>query len=268
MPSARAIVWMCFAAVVAACETLPAPDPLTRLMPREIRSGAADMALTSVEQDVPREEVAQAVGALVAQAPVCLAWPTLWLEGSDRRSVYLARFDLMARDWGAEVATESRSRMQDFVDMGFLTMRERSEIGPNVVEYSLTREGSQHLQGTPYGGSGRPSFCSPSQRRLVEITNLEWGQFTCGSLRVQFTHVADAWPDWARTERTRAYLAATWAPIGAVSEGSVSLARQWFRHDRLPRGARNGELRSVCYDAQRERVAGDDLQLQAVGSPP
>jgi hypothetical protein len=54
--------------------------------------------------------------------------------------------------------------------------------------------------------------------------------------------------------------------MGAVSEGTVSLSRQWFRHDRLPRGSRNGELRSICYDAQRQRVVGDDLNLQA-GAP-
>jgi hypothetical protein len=247
---------------VAACAgaVIPADPEFTR-MPREIRTGAADMVIERVDEGVSREEVTAAVQEMVARAPICFPWPGLWLDASDRRAYYFARYDLMARDWGADVAAASRQRMQEFVELGFLNARERPDIGAGVVEYSLTADGGGYLRGSPYGGE-RPSFCAPSERRVVEITSMEWGDFSCGSLHVAFTHVADDWPTWARSETARARIAAAWAPPGALSEGSVSLSRQWFRHGQLPPDrTANGELRSVCYDSAHQRVVGDDLEL-------
>ena len=153
--------------------------------------------------------------------------------------------------------------MQEFVDLGFLTRRERPDLGPGAVEFALTREGTAYLRGSPYGGQ-RPSFCAPAGRRLVEISSMEWGEFACGSLRVRFTHVANEWPAWARTESARARMAETWAPLGTGVAGTVSLGRQWFRPTEVPSGmSRNGGLRSLCYDAARERITGDDLDLSA-----
>lgn len=229
-------------------------------MPREVRIGAADMVIARVGEDVSREEVAAAVQNLVESEPMCFPWPGLWLDASDRRNFYFARYDLMARDWGATVAANSRQRMQEFVDLGFLTARDRPDLGTGVVEYSLTPDGATYLRGSPYGGE-RPSFCAPSQRRVIEITNMEWGQYDCGSLHVAFTHIADDWPAWARSEAARERIASTWGPVGVASQGTVTLGRQWFRRAALPSDRNNGELRSVCYDGSRQRVVGDDLEL-------
>lgn len=247
----------------------PAPEPQAEpppadtgpRMPREIRTGAADMAIGRVEAAVSRDEVLQAVQTMVAAAPVCFSWPGVWLDPpNNRRNIYIVRYDLMARDWGADVAAANRVRMQELVDTGFLVGRDRPDLGEGVVEYTATSEGVEYLRGSPWGGE-RPSFCAPSQRRVAEITALEWGQFPCGNLRVRFTHVADAWPVWARTEGARERLASTYGDIGAVADGYVTLGRQWFRQGQLPSGRVNGELRSLCYDGATRQVTGDDLDL-------
>lgn len=251
-------------AVMAACAfpdiSLPSLELQSGRMPREVRTGSADMVVARVGEDVSREEVARAVQTMVAQAPMCFPWPGLWLDASERRSVFYARYDLMARDWGSMVAANSRERMQEFVDLGFLTASDRPDLGPGVVEYNLTEAGSTYLRGSPYGGE-RPSFCAPSERRLVEITNMEWGEYDCGNLHVTFAHSADNWPAWARTEASRARIVSTWGPVGVVGQGTVTLGRQWFRRNEVPRGRDNGELRSVCYDSTLQRVVGDDLEL-------
>lgn len=242
---------------------VPTVEEFQRL-PREIRTGAADMIIEPVEETVSREEVMAAVQALTQRESLCFSWPGLWLDSSNRRNFYFARYDLMARDWGQDVADTSRARMQEFVDLGFLIARERPDIAPGVVEYTLTVDGVAYLRGSPYGGE-RPAFCAPSQRRVVEVTSMEWGQFPCGSLRVRFNHIADDWPAWARTANARTRVATAWAPVGVESIGSVTLSRQWFRQDAMPESAeRNGELRSVCYDASRQRVIGEDLELGPV----
>ena len=252
------------AATVTACAmgeiSLPNLELEFSRMPREVRLGAADMVIARVGEDVTRDEVTAAVQTMVENEPMCFPWPGLWLDASDRRNFYFARYDLMARDWGATVAANSRQRMQEFVDLGFLTARDRPDLGTGVVEYSLTPDGATYLRGSPYGGE-RPSFCAPSQRRVLEITSMEWGQYDCGSLHVAFTHVADDWPAWARSEAARARIASTWGPVGVASQGTVTLGRQWFRRGELPSNRNNGELRSVCYDGSRQRVVGDDLEL-------
>jgi hypothetical protein len=92
---------------------------------------------------------------------------------------------------------------------------------------------------------------------------MEFGRFPCGSLHVRFTHVADAWPTWARTEDVQARLAQNWPPLGEPVAGEVSFSRQWYRARNLPEGVENGRLRSMCYDNDRNRVVGDDLNLAA-----
>lgn len=267
MPMARTMSRFVCAALVlmlSACASgegfVPvAPDDPR--MPREIRLGSADMVIGPVEQDVSREEVLTAVQALLIREPVCFPWPGLWLSEAPYRSVFYARYDLMSRDWGSDVAEASRVRMQEFVDMGFLLARPRPDLGPGAIEYTLTSDGVAYLQGSPYG-SIRPSFCGPSQRRVVEITRMEYGQFDCGSLRVTFTHGSDDWPNWARTQTARERVGEVWAPPGGVAEGTVSLGRQWFRRAVMPSDMRqNGELRSLCYDTERQQVVGEDMQL-------
>ncbi|WP_395648065.1 hypothetical protein [Terricaulis sp.] len=233
------------------------------LMPREVRLGAADMVIARVEPTVAREEVAATVQGMLTAAPICLSWPGVWLEAPTvRRTAYVVRYDLMRRDWGAEVAEAARQRMEEFVALGFMTREDLSERGGDIVQYSLTYQGREHLQGSPYGGD-RPTFCGPAERRLVEITALEFGNYPCGSLRVSFTHTADDWPSWARAERTRSRLAESWPQPGVQSSGTVTLSRQWYRENQVPAGVRNGALKSVCYDASRQRVIGDDLDLAA-----
>ncbi len=247
----------------------PEPEPSQSAdqgprMPREVRTGAADMAIGRVEAAVSRDEVLQAVQAMVSAAPVCFSWPGIWLDPpNNRRNVYIVRYDLMSRDWGADVTATNQARMQELVDIGFLVRRERPDLGAGVVEYTLTSEGVAYLRGSPFGGE-RPTFCAPSQRRVVEITAMEWGQYPCGNLRVRFTHVADGWPAWARTQSARTRFAAAYGDVGVPAEGQVTLGRQWFRQGQLPSGRVNGALRSLCYDAATREVAGDDLNL----SPP
>ena len=91
---------------------------------------------------------------------------------------------------------------------------------------------------------------------------MEFGQFNCGNLHVRFTHVADTWPTWARTEAARQRVDATWAPPGVPINGEVTLGRQWFRPGAEPPGTQNGALRSLCLDGARN-VVGDDLNLNA-----
>lgn len=244
----------------AACMSIPADSMFSR-MPRDVRTGLVDMAIERVEADVAREEVALAVQALVERETLCFPFPGVWLDASDRRNIFVVRFDLMARDWGEEVTQSSAVRMQEFVDLGFLDARTREEVGPGVVEYSLTPVGAGFLRGSPYGGE-RPSFCAPSERRVVELSNLEWGDFACGSLRVSFAHVADAWPSWARTTAAQERVAAAWGPLNVAGPGTVSLGRLWYRHGQIPSDMRqNGELRSLCVDQSRGQIVGEDLEM-------
>lgn len=266
MPLAKAIrafAWGSLSLILCACTGLgdvPSRDEFMRT-PREIRTGAADSVIERVESTVDRAEVLAAVQSIVTAAPLCYPWPGLWLGASERRNAYYARYDLMTRDWGEETTSASRVRMREFVDLGFLIARERPDIGPGVIQYDLTPEGVAFLRGSPYGGA-RPQFCPNAQRRVVEVTNMEFGQFPCGSVQVRFTHVADTWPTWARTEEARQRVDATWAPAGVPMTGQVTLGRQWFRQGLAPPGVQNGGLRSLCLDGARN-VVGDDLNLNA-----
>lgn len=265
MPLARVIPrfvvgWFMLALAGCAAFEVPTRDEFLR-MPVDVRTGAADTVIERVESDVDRAEVAAAVERLVFDAPLCFPWPGLWLDESTRRNVYYARFDRMERDWGADVSAASRDRMREFVEMGFLTAVERPDIGAGVVEYTLTPEGDRFLRGSPYGGA-RPQFCPNAQRRVLEVADMEWGDFRCGSLHVRFRHVADAYPTWARTEAARTRVDAAWTPIGTPGEGEVSLSRHWYRTNLLPDGEVNGALKSLCLDADRN-ATGDDLNMNA-----
>jgi hypothetical protein len=237
----------------------------TARMPASIRNGIATMVVQAVEPNVSREEVTAAVQGLIFNAPACIQMPALWLEQSDRPNEYLVRFDLMARDWGEPAAAGAAARLDEFIDLGFFTKRDRPSVGPGVVEITMTASGRVHIRGRISPGV-RPSFCGPSERRLVEITSMEFGRFPCGTLRVHFTHVADDWPTWARGDAARARLAANWPQPGESGEGTVSLGRQWYREDSVPRGFENGSLQSLCYQRER-RVADDDLDLTVMRPP-
>jgi hypothetical protein len=267
----RCFVLTLLVCVAAACASTPdapleaAPDSATGAeslsstarMPREVQFGGVSMAIQRVEQNVSRAEIASAIAAMIANAPACMRWPSLWME--PRHRSFVVRYDLMMRDWGQPETESNRARMQEFVDLGFL--QEQAGSNPQVVTYALTDTGQSYLSGILEPGR-RPSFCAPSERRLVEVGALEWGQFPCGTLRVRFTHDGEAWPSWARTETMRTRLAAAgWPAANAAVDGVVSLSRQWFRRQDLPPGAPNGVLRSACYDERRQEITGDDLNL-------
>jgi hypothetical protein len=226
-------------------------------MPREIQLGSVDMAIQRVESDVSRAEIAAVVAPMIAEAPVCMRWPALWIEQA-RRTVFVVRYDLMSRDWGEAAVASARARMSEFVEMGFL--QEQPGVDPAVVTYAVTTSGSAAFRGVIQPGA-RPNFCGPAERRLVAIEALEWGQYPCGTLHVRFTHDGDAFPSWATSEAMRQRLAQIWPQQNAPVSGSVSLSRQWFRREDLPPGAQNGGLRSACYDARRQEIVGDDLDL-------
>ncbi len=266
MPSVWGIIRIAACLVVAATAACSMTSASQQAQfdrtPREVRSGGADSAVAPVERDVSREEVAASVRSILERSPICMAWPAVWLNEGQSRSAYVLRADLMARDWGEEVAREGERRMDEFVDMGFMTKRERLDVGARVNEYALTPLGRQYLQGSPYGGD-RPTFCAPSQRRLIEVTRIEFGQYPCGTLRVYFTYSAADWPNWARTDAARARIADDIGTVGAVENGAVSLGRQWYSQAALPEGVTNGSLQSICYNAQYQRVTGNDLDLHA-----
>ena len=265
MPSVRAIYLLAacaLAAVTSACVTSQQRMVEYDRTPREIRTGAANTVVAPVEREVSREEIAAAVRNILDQSQICMPWPGVWLNEAANRATYVVRADLMARDWGEDVAQQGEQRMDEFVDMGFLTKRERPEIGSRVHEYALTNVGRQYLQGSPYGGD-RPTFCAPSQRKLVQITRIEFGQFPCGSVRAYFTYSSLDWPAWARTDAARTRIEGDIGSIGAIQNGSVSLGRQWYSQAALPNGVTNGSLQSICYNAQAQSVTGNDLDLHA-----
>lgn len=263
--SPRLTAWF-VAMAVAGCAgfgSLPTTEEFARL-PREIRSGAADTVIEPVERDVSPDEVRSAVARIVSASPVCMTWPSLWLdEGVPARNIYRARFDLMKRDWGVPVAIASQQRMDEYVDMGFLTKRVRDDIGPDVIEYTLTDLGRGYLSGSPYGGD-RPTFCAPSERQLVAITQMDPGQFPCGTLQVRFTFQASN-PSWAHSDAARQRVAQS-SEAPPQGEGVVTLGRQWFRPDVLPAGMTNGSLQSACYDQNHRNIIGNDLNFNAGGS--
>lgn len=267
MRLARFIPLAVAALTLAACSLAQSQANLDFMrIPRQVRTGASESAIERVETNVSREEVFASVQAQLARETMCFPWPGVWLDESPMRNVYYVRYDLMARDWGGEVVAASSARMREFVELGFLTSRERPDIGPGVVEYTLTQQGGAYLQGSPYGGV-RPSFCGPAERQVVEITDMQFGQFECGSLQVRFTHVADAWPSWARTENARARIAQNWAPLGQTGEGAVSMSRRWYRPNQTPTGEINGQMRSLCYDDDNGEVRGEDMELSAAPAP-
>lgn len=254
------------ALAVGACTAISGPPTDFSRMPREVRLGQTQVALGPVEQDVSREEVTAAVQRLVERAPMCFPWPGVWLQDIGRRDVFLLRFDLMERDWGAETARNGRARMEEFVEQGFLVGEEAVDIGPGAVRYTLTARGAAYMRGSPYGGE-RPQFCAPAERQVVALTDLQWGQFSCGNLRVRFSHSSEAWPQWARTRETQQRVAETWGAPREVGVGQVTLGREWHRSTEVPADMQmNGALRSNC--AEGGRLTGaNDLELQA-GQPP
>ena len=247
--------------LLAGCATelqqLPESGPR---MPREIREGRADSVVQAVESDVSREEVVAAINAMLTRTPICMRMPGLWLDGEVRLGVFVVRYDLMERDWGGDVAAGARRRMDEFVEMGFLTAQDGA-----ATTYTFTETGRDLLSGS-FESRDPPSFCGPAQRRVAEITNMEWGSFNCGSLRVRFTHVADSWPSWATSETARTRAVEAMSPPGETAAGSVSLTRLWFSRENREQSANNGALRSLCYDAARQVYAGGDLNLRA--TPP
>lgn len=248
-------------------EIVAAPEPIvaepiaarTARMPNSIRNGAAQLAVQRVESDVSRDEVAAVIQAMLSEQAVCMPWPALWAENLSSQRI-IVRFDLMARDWGEEAAAAAEGRMQEFVELGFLTAREQPRLGPRVVEFALTPSGQTSLRGRMTSGS-RPAFCGSTERRVVDIVSMQWGEFPCGSLHVRFSHVADRWPSWARTEAARARVGAVSA-TGEVAFGEVTLSRRWRLPSSLRPGEPNGELRSMCYGADGE-VEGNDFSLAA-----
>lgn len=265
MPLSRAMprIWVGAAALavfICAAATASSQSSTAR-MPREISSGAREMVVQRVEREVSEAEIFAAVQAQLDRETMCLPWPSVWLDPTERRRIFVVRFDLMERDWGADVAERSRARLAEFVEMGVLTAQELSNVGPGVVEYRLTRMGDEHLVGSP--SSGRMSFCMPSERRVLEVTETQFGDYPCGTLHVRFRHIADAWPSWARSQSVQARVHDTWGLTGAPGEGAVSMSRQWFSRD-PPDGRDNGQLRSVCFDPGARAVRGEDMELYLV----
>jgi hypothetical protein len=262
MPLSRAMprIWVGAAALaVFVCAAATAwSQASTARMPREISSGAREMVVQRVEPAVSQAEILAAVQAQLDRETMCFPWPSVWLDPAERRRVFIVRYDLMERDWGVEVTAQARARINEFVEMGLLVVREQADVGPDVIEYRLTRLGDDRIVGSP--NSGRMSFCMPSERRVTEVLETQFGDFPCGTLQVRFRHIADAWPSWARSQSVQARVTANWGVIGSPGDGAVSMSRQWFNGD-PPDGRENGQMRSVCYDPEARAVRGEDMEL-------
>jgi|GEM_PF-1966180 len=232
----------------------PAPAP-----PWAVRTGQADFAVAPVESEVSAGEVLVAVQRILAASPLCMTWPSLWVETQIVRTVRV-RYDLMRRDWGGDVVDEGQSRMDAFVEMGFLTKRARDDIAPGVVDYTITDLGRAHMNGSPLSDTP-PRFCAPSERQVVAVTQTERGDFPCGKLKVHFTFAPPSHLSWASSESLRAS-AMQFLDPPAEGRGTLTLSREWFGEGQLPDGMVNGSLQSVCFD-NHNRVLGNDLTLAA-----
>jgi hypothetical protein len=246
-----------------ACQIPVAPQPLAGpRMPREVREGRLDVAVQTVERDVANAEVMAVLNAMTSREPICMRMPGLWLDSALRRGVFVVRYGLMARDWGAQTTELAQQRMAEFVEMGFLTV----SLDGDRATYTIAERGRALMQGSFESGEP-PAFCGPGGRRVVEITNMEWGAFDCGSLRVRFTHVADDWPAWATSPAARDRVAEAMLPPGVVGAGVVSLSRHWFARSNRAAAEANGALRSVCFDEVRQSGINGDLDLHQPVSP-
>lgn len=247
---------------VAAAQEADAQLSPSARRPRELGTLFAELVIQRVERGVSRDEVFAAVQRILTTAEICVPIPSVWLAAPPHAGAFVVRYDLMRRDWGEQTVSNARPRMDEFVASGFLTEETRDDIGEGVVRYDTTRAGRAYLRGS-FNSGQRPRFCAPAERRLVEVSAMEWVDTECGTLRVRFTHVADDWPSWARHVATRERLEQRLPALGAPGVGEISLSRQWFAQGQGPRGITNGALISACMDADRERVIGDDLTFLA-----
>jgi hypothetical protein len=246
--------------------TVPAGQIDPALMPSAIRTGRADLATQPVETSVSANEVLAAVQRIVGAAPICMSWPSLWVDDMGSRQIIRVRFDLMRRDWGGDVADDAQQRMDAFVDMGFLAKRARDEVAPGVVDFTVTDLGHAYMRGTISSDSGSaPKFCAPGERHVIAITQMEWGSFPCGHLKAHFSFDSPDHPSWATSASARARALEALGP-SARGQGAVTLSREWYNEDQVPQGVVNGSLQSVCFDAQHARILGNDLMLAAGGS--
>jgi len=261
--SPRIVAWVVvLSAAVAGCAMDAAQTAEMSRVPVAVRSGQADLLVQPVEQGVSPDEVMAAVQKIVGASPNCIAWPSLWLEETEARRVVRARYDLMRRDWGADVTDEAQQRMDEFVDMGFLAKRARNDVAPGIVEYTVTDAGRAYLSGWPFGGSS-PKFCAPSERRVVAVIGTQYGRYPCGNLRVRFSYEGPDHPSWAHSEAARARAAQSLNPPAGM--GEVTLGREWFPRNAVPDGFANGSLQSVCLDPTQTQPVGTDLNLSAGG---
>jgi hypothetical protein len=246
--------------------TVPAGQIDPALMPAAIRSGRADQATQPVETSVSANEVLAAVQRILGAAPVCMSWPSLWVDDMGSRDAIRVRFDLMRRDWGGDVADDAKQDMDAFVDMGFLTKRARDDVAHGVIDFTLTDLGRGYMRGTISSDSGSaPKFCAPGERHVVAITQMEWGSFPCGHLKAHFSFDSPDHTSWATSPGARAVVVEALGP-SARGQGAVTLSREWYSEEQVPQGVVNGSLQSICFDTQHTRILGDDLTLTAGGS--
>jgi hypothetical protein len=245
-----------FAAMLAACTVV---------------SCAADrelppMIIGGVERNVPRTEVEEAVRRIIANEPICLRIPfARWLAVKGRpRSV---RFD--AESWNDnKIEPDIEQRLDAFVDMGFLTKQPVPDHDASYAEYDWTPEGLRVYDGM--GGFPRGYFCPAVERRLVGIvsTRLETHLPSYPrALRVDFSHTADAYPSWMRTEAVRERYASRLPPLG-ISHSTVFLYRIWRKGQHPEKNApRSGVLEQFCYDPVHNRPDRCSIDLNRMLNP-
>jgi len=245
---------MLVASVTASCAT-GREIPATKL---------PEMMIEAVERNVPKAEIEDALRRIIANEPVCLRIPPAhWLAVKGRpRSV---RFDLP--DWdGREIAPDAEQRLDAFVDMGFLTKSPVPGHDARYAEYDWTSEGLRVYDGREAFPAG--TFCPPAERRFVAIERVRWDHSEKPAvLRVDFSHTADDYPSWMRTEAVRARYASRLPPLG-IAYSSVSLYRIWRKsEDPAENAPRSGKLEQWCYDYVHNRPMHCSIDLNRALDP-
>jgi hypothetical protein len=224
------------------------------------------MIVAPVERNVPKAEVEDAVRRIIANERVCLRIPLArWLAVPGRPGS--VRFD--AKSWNdRQIEPDVEQRLDAFVDMGFLTKAPVPDHDALWAEYGWTTEGLKVYDGP--GGFPRGYFCPPVERRFVEIVSIRREtrpRSYAGALRVDFSHTADTYPSWMRTDAVRERYASRLPPPG-ISRSTVFLYRIWRKGEHPAKNApRSGTLEQHCYDPIHNRPERCSIDLTRMLDP-
>jgi hypothetical protein len=220
--------------------------------------------IAAVERNVAKSDIEDAVDRIVANEPVCMRIPFAhWLAVRGRPNS--VRFDVDT--WlERKIDPDVEEQLDAFVEMGFLSKKPLPDHDARWAEYDWTPEGRKVYSGM--AGFPRGSFCPPAERRLVEIVSIKHDKRrNPTALRVHFSHTADDYPHWMRTDAVRKRYASRIPPPG-ISYSTVYLYRIWINGKHPEKNApRSGMLDQHCYDFVHNRREHCDIDLKQAREP-